>query len=282
MTTETLFDRGHNQPPGGILPVLPPTPSEEALAAEYAKVRAARDEAVNEAAKELPFDEATHFGFMKRVIDFCDAAGAWKDLGEITTAAQAERLTDFVTGARGLLNQVDGTRKAEKKIWDDMAATVQAAYAPLLAKLKAVLESMKKMQEGWLIRENARIAAEKAEAARIAREKLEEAQREAEAAAARNDISGAVDAEAALKAAQKEVKAAEKPVKASAGSASGGGRAMALRTVAYAEIHNWRQVFMHFENEPRVIETLQSLADAEIRAGRDVPGADRKEKEVAA
>ena len=85
-----------------------------------------------------------------------------------------------------------------------------------------------------------------------------------------------------MKEAAKEVKRAEKPTKVSVGSATGGGRSMAMRTQAYAEIMNIRAVFMHFSENPRVIEVLQSLADAEIRGGREVLGAVRREKQVAA
>lgn len=275
---DQLPERGHNNPPE-LLPVLPPTKSEEELAAAFAEAKAKAQDAE---LKDLAYDEATLFNFQTRVLDFCNAAGVWADLKQITSTAQSERLTDFVEGSRGLFKQVDTARKAAKKPWDDKSDEVQAAFTPLLDKLKAVGESMKKMQADWLLRENARIEAEKAEAARIAREKLEAAKREAEQAAARNDFSGAVDAEAALKEAAKEAKQAEKPATAKAGSASGGGRGMSLRTQAYAEITNIRQVFMHFAENPRVIEILQSLADAEIRAGREVPGATRKERKVAA
>lgn len=276
MTTDQLPDRGHNNPPE-LLPVLPPTKSEEELAAAYAKAKAQEAQP-----KELAYDEATLFSFQTRVMDFCDAAGKWADLKRIESVTQSERLTDFIEGSRGLWKQVDEARADAKRPWDDKGKQVQAAFTPLLDKLKKVGESMKVMQADWLTRENARIAAEKAEAARIASEKLEAARREAENAAARNDFSGAVDAEAALKDAEKELQKAAKPAAAKAGSASGGGRGMSLRTQAYAEIHNIRQVFMHFADNPRVIEVLQSLADAEMRAGRDVPGANRKEKKVAA
>jgi hypothetical protein len=57
---------------------------------------------------------------------------------------------------------------------------------------------------------------------------------------------------------------------------------MALRTQAYAEVTNWRSVFLHFEGNPKVQEVLQSLADAAVRAGDAVPGVERRERRVAA
>lgn len=279
MNTDTIPDRGHNGAPSGLLPILPLDPDAEKVAEAFKAFAANRAEPIPE---DLPYDAETWFGLHKRVADFCDAAGQWKDLKVIQSAPQSERLTDFVTGARGLSKQVEDARKSAKKPHEERGRAVDKAFRPMIDKLELVLGDMKAMQQDWLTRENARIVAEKAEAERIAKAKLEAAEKAAAEAAARNDYSGAVDAEAALKEAEKAVKAASKPAAARAGSATGAGRAMSLRTQAYAEIQNMRQVFMHFEKHPKMIEVLQSLADAEIRAGNAVPGATRATREVAA
>lgn len=57
---------------------------------------------------------------------------------------------------------------------------------------------------------------------------------------------------------------------------------MALRTQKYAEVTNWNMVLLHFKNDQRVRDLLQSLADAEARAGVTVPGTETKERKVAA
>ena len=82
--------------------------------------------------------------------------------------------------------------------------------------------------------------------------------------------------------AEEQAAAAARTEKARAGSATGGGRTMALRTQAYAGIENFRAVFMHFEHRQEVKDVLQRLADAAIRGGEDVPGANRLERQVAA
>lgn len=269
--TDTLPDRGHNNPPGGLLPILPLDPDAEKIAQDFKDFVAKRKEPIPD---DLPYDVEKWFSFHKRVSDFCDAAGAWADLGKIESEVQAQRLTDFVTGARGLTKQVEETRKAEKQPHADRATAVDTAFNRLKEKLDLVSASMKRMQGDWLTRENARIAKEKAEAARIAAEKLAEAQKAAAEAEARNDFSGAVDAEAALKAAQKEVKAAAKPAAAKAGSATGAGKAMALREVIEVEVTSITKAFVHYKDQPELLELIKTLALREARAKGFDPKAD--------
>lgn len=257
----TMPDRGHNNPPE-ILPVLPPVKAAGEL---EEKVEAAKAEAAKKA-EPPPYDVIAHATLEENVMAFCDACGAWRDLKEITTKEQSERLTDFVTGARGLAKKVEEQRKADKKVHDDRAKAVQAAYVTLAEKLKKSAEIVTNMQAAWLQKENERIAAEQAAARAEAEAKLEEARRRAAAAEARNDVSGEVDAAEELKAAEKEVKATAKAKTAKAGSATGAGRAMSLRTVYSCEITNINHAFMHFRENPEVAGLLIRLANAEVRA----------------
>lgn len=277
-TPATAEHRAHNGSPEGILPVLPLP-----IGADDIKdtIVAAR-EAAAERDEVSPFDAGRVALYAANVASFCDACGAWSDLGRIETQEQSERLTDFVAGARGLAKKIEDARKAEKKVHDDRGKAVQAAYSPLLTKLDRVLDLMKNMQGDWLRRENARIEAEKAEAARIAVEEAEAAKQAMTAAAARNDVSGQVDAEQALQEAEKAAAAASRNERARAGSATGGGRTMSLRKAKFAVITNPRAVFMHFEKHPDLLETLQRLANAAVRAGESVPGTKVEEKETAA
>lgn len=260
---DTLPDRGHNNPPGGLLPILPLDPDAEKLAQDYKDFLAKREKPMPE---KMPYDAEVWFGFHKRVSDFCDAAGAWADLKQIDSEIQSARLTDFVTGARGLTKQVEETRKAQKQPHIDAGTAVDSAFNKLKEKLERVTDTMKVMQADWLKRENARIAAEKAEAARVAKEKLDAAEKAAAEAAARNDFSGAVDAEAALKEAAKEVKAAEKPASAKAGSATGAGKAMSLRDVIEVEVESLGKSLMHYRDAPEILEVVRTLATREARA----------------
>lgn len=256
-----LPPRSHNNPPE-ILPALPPTKSDEEIAAAFAAAKAEAPQGD----EPKPYDEAAHHALAMSVMAFCDACGAWKDLKQISTAAQSERLTDFVTGARALFKKVDEQRTSDKSVHDARAAAVQTAYKTLLDKLKRVGEDMKEMQSDWLTRENERIAAAKAEAAAKAAAEREAAEKEAAEAERRNDVSGAVEAEARLKAAEKDAKAAARTTTAKAGSATGGGRSMSLRTVYECEIESINHAFAAFRTAPEVADALVRLANAEVRS----------------
>jgi hypothetical protein len=260
---DTLPPRGHNNPPE-MLPVLPLSDPDEA---SLVQARALAAEAVDEKWHGVVVDIEKVAAFDAQVAQFCDAAGAWARIKAVSSSAQSERLTDFVSGARSLYSAVDEARKAAKRPHDERAAAVQKAFSPMLEKLERVAKSMKAMQAAWLSAERARIEREKREAAAAAEEKRREAERLAAEAAARDDISGLVDAEAALKEAEKQAAIAARPAKARAGSATGGGRAMALRTTRSAEIVNLRACFAFFQADPGVKEAIQRAADAAVRAG---------------
>ena len=258
-----LPPRTHNAPPEPIeMPILPGEATPEQIA---------RAQEANKAPEPIEgitaYDTDSHAELSAHVAVFCDAAGKWLDIKTVQSAEQAERLSDFVTGARGLFSKVEDARKGAKKPWDDLSQQVQDAYAPLASKVKIIAEKMKVMQADWLKRENARIAKERAEAEAKAREALEAARRAAAEAEARNDIAGQVEAEEALKAAQKQEKAAAKPAKAQAGSATGAGRKMSLRTYKHARVINRRACFAFFQSAPEVEELLTRLATAAVRKG---------------
>lgn len=262
MTIDTLPERGHNNPPD-LLPMLPLAEADDDAKAESL----ARAKASMDAMEVAAYDMDAWAALAANTRQFLEASLAWNQIPRIESAQQSERLTDFVTGARTLHKKVDEARKAAKAPWDAGAAKVQAAYSPLLERLDAIGKAMKAKQADWLVRENARIEAEKRLAAEAAAAAMAEAERLARQAEARGDISGQMDAEDALKAAEKAQKAAERPAKAQAGSATGAGRTMALRVQRVAEIRNARACFMHFQNDAGVIEALQRAANAAIRAG---------------
>ncbi|MBN8294579.1 hypothetical protein JI664_21580 [Rhodobacter sp. NTK016B] len=263
MTDSDLPARDHNQPPEGILPVLPPTEADEQ----------ARAAALAEVSAELPEDQAPAFNLtvfselQVKTMAFCDAAGAWDRIKQIETPAQSERLTDFVTGARALWKKVEEQRKADKAPWDAGASKVQATYSPLLIKLDAVGKKMKLMQADYLAREQARLDAEKAAEEEAARKAEEEAKQAIDQAAARGDISGEIDAQQSLKTAQQRAKAAGRGRRAQARTATGAGRTMSLRTQKSARIDNARACFAQYKDDPRVLEALRLCANEAIRNG---------------
>lgn len=255
-------DRSHNNPPE-LLPTFPPEVNADAIAAAVAVLPVA-DEAA-------PYNVEAHTGFLLRVTAFADACGKWRDLGRITSQDQSERLSDFVTGARGLYKTIEESRKSEKGVWDAKASAVQAAYAPLIAAITKATDKVKPMQADWLQREQFRIDAENREKARIAAEARAEAERMAAQAAARNDVMGEAEAEKRLADAAKQEKAAARPVKASSASATGGGRTMSLRTTRTANIVNQNAVYMRFRDDPAVRDVLQRLANQAVRSGESFP-----------
>jgi hypothetical protein len=233
-----------------------------------------------------PYDVEVHDRCRKVVEDFCDAAGEWADLKELTTEVQAEKLTDFVSGARKVKKMVDDARVAAKKPHDEAAKAVQSAFTSLLDKLDRSIAFAKPLQEAFLRRkkkeEEERKAAELAEANR----RREEAEAAAARAAANNDVSWLVDAEKAAADAEKAAKAAAKPVQAGVKSATGGGRTMALREVKTVRLDNLSLVFAFFKDAPEVRDVFQRLANAHVRAaswdGIDIPGTTTIREEVVA
>lgn len=267
-----LIDRSHNGPPE-LLPVLPPDNVVDDSAVEA--VRVAHEGVTT-------YNPETLAVLTVKVTVFAEACGKWKDLGAISNAEQSARLTDFISGSRRLFKIVDDERKAQKKRWDDAGKEVQDAFVPILKVLERCVNDLKPMQESWLKAEDARMRREKAEAERQAREAQEAAARAAAEAAARNDVAGEVAAEEAAKAADKALKDAQRQTTAKAGSATGAGRTMALRTVRTAKVLNQNAAYMHFREHPDVVALIQRLATAAIRAGETVPGCEVIEEKVAA
>lgn len=258
-----LPPRTHNAPPE---PIVMPTLPGEATPEQIARAQAAAKgpDKINDL---QAYDPATLAELAAHVDVFCDAAGNWLDIKSVQSAEQSERLTDFISGARTLHARVETARKAAKKPWDDLGQQVQDAFAPLGAKLDKLGKSMKAMQADWLRRESDRLAEEKRQAAAKAAAEKAEAERLAAIAAANNDISGQVEAEERLKAAQKAEKQAAKPVKAQAGSATGAGRVMSLRKSKHVRIDNVKLAFAYFANAPEVAQLLEQLATSAARAG---------------
>lgn len=240
----------------------------------------------NNPPEALPYDPEKLRACEDAAKEFADAAGEWADKKQITSADMAEKATDFIAGARKLKSKIEATQKAAKKPHADRATAAFDAFKPALSKVEKSITTVLALQGAWLVAERKRIE-EDQRLARIAAQKAQEEAAAALAAAqARNDISGSVDAEAAMKEAVKAEAVAAKPAKASVGSASGGGRTIALRTVVSAVITNQNLVYMHFRDHPDVVEVLQRLATAAFRAaGGDqitIPGATRKTEEKAA
>lgn len=227
--------------------------------------------------KPPPYDPAVLEACNSKAREFLDAGGEWTALGDITTDEQSQKLTDFVTGLRGVYRHVEDARKAQKKPHDDAGKAVTGAFSPLLEALERIVDRVKPMQERWLRKKEADARAEQARLQAEARAKQQLAEQAAAAAASRNDALGEVEAERLKKEADALTKTAAAPVKVQAGSATGGGRAMTMREVRSGRIDNLNKVFMHFREEPDVLAFFQRKVDAAFRANGGetitIPGA---------
>ena len=215
-----------------------------------------------------PFDPAPLAEKEAQVVSFLDAAGEWLDLGEIETDVQAGYLNDFVSGARGLAKQIEDWRVKAKAPHAEAAKAVDDAAKMPATKLRTALDRALDMLGKYSGKKKR--AAE--EAARIERERLraeqDEAERLRQAAIARNDISGEVDAQRRIDEAAVSARAAEK-LAGDAGrvrSASGAGRTISMVKIRSGEITNIRMAFMWVQDDPRVVEAVQMAVNARIRA----------------
>lgn len=211
-----------------------------------------------------PFDPERHAELVTRIDPFMKVCDAMRAAGEITSDDQAQRLADHIAGMRGLGKLVEETRIAEKKPHDEAAGAVQEAFKPLADRLTRAIAAMLALQTAWLDKK-----AQAAEAARLKREaEANELRAAAEkaAAAAAGSIDGELEAERLAKAADAAEKSAGRVEKVNVGSATGAGRTIAMRKVRKAEIINVNLLFVRYRSHPKLLEVLQQLADADVRA----------------
>lgn len=217
-----------------------------------------------------PFDPDRHTDLSGRVEKFMEACNQIRGAGPIESEERAEFMADHISGMRGLKKRVEETRKAEKKPHDDAGKAVLAAYSPLEERLDRAIKAMLAMQNDWLTKKAAEAEAErqrKAAEAEAARKAAEEAAAQAAAQAARTgNIDAEIDAERLAKEAAKAEKEAAREAKTSVGSATGAGRTISQRTIRKAEIQNVNALFVRYRAHPKLIECLQALADADVRA----------------
>jgi hypothetical protein len=243
-------------------------------------------------AEAVHIPNATPFDLISEDADtFLTEARNWADGTAIETQAQADDVSRLIEHGRKLAKAADEARKEENRPHDDAKAKVQEKYAPLFADPKTrtpgrvfkAIDALKATLQPYL----ARLDAEKREAERKAREEAEAAAREAAEAmrqAAANDLDAREEAEAKVKAAEAAERAA-KQAAADKAHATGGERAMGLRTVWKAEIVNLNDAVRWFwERDPAPFAALaQKLADDLVRAGRRgdaIPGVEIREEKV--
>lgn len=221
--------------------------------------------------------------------DLIAEARNFADGEPVSNQGQADAVSALIESLRIAAKDADAERVRENKPHDDAKAAVQAKYAPLIAdpknknpgKVWKAIDALKACLQPYL----AKLDAEKREAERVAREAADKAAKDAAdamRAAAANDLQAREQAEALIA----DAEAAQKVAKAAAGDkahATGGSRAMGLRSVWKAELKDAQIAAGFFwKRDPSVFNAfLQKLADEDVRAGkRSIPGFDVTETRV--
>lgn len=208
-------------------------------------------------------------------------AANYADGTPIETQGQADDVSRIIDALRKTAAAADDQRKVEVKPHDDAKKAVQEKYAPLFADAKnktpgrvfTALDALRATLQPYL----AKLDAIKREAERKAREEAEAKAREAQEAVRAADASNMIareEAEALVRLAEAADKVARASEKDKA-HATGGTRAMGLRSVWTATLTNAREAAAHYWtiNPDAFNAFLQKLADDDVRAGkRSVPG----------
>lgn len=222
--------------------------------------------------------------------DLLTEARNWADGKPVENQGQADAVSRLIDQLRQLAKRADDARKEEVKPFDEAKAKVQAKYAPLFAdpktkspgKVFAAVDALKAALAPFL----RRLDEEKRAAEAKAREEAEAKAREAaEAMQAANaaDLEAREAAEAKVREAEEAAAAARAAEKAKA-HATGGSRAMGLRTRWVAVVTDPRDAAAHYwrTNPDAFLPILQKLADDDARSGKrsGIPGVEIKEERV--
>lgn len=220
--------------------------------------------------------------FTAHVNDLFTEATNFLDGEPILTEGQAEAVSKLLSDARDASKDADKQRVIEKKPHDDAGKAVQEAWKPIIARADLTAETCKKALAPWLKSKDDALRAVALAAAQEA-EKLAAAARALHAATDATDLAATERAEQALKEADQAAKAAERADRAKS-QATGGSRAVGLRSVWTATITDQRTALNHYiKSQPQeFIALIQGLADSEARHGpRTAAGVKFNEEKVA-
>lgn len=216
-----------------------------------------------------PYDVAAFATLREMVNNLAVENKPMMDKGRIGSDEEAKLVADNVSGINAAIKKIEAQKKIDKEPFVKAGDEVVRVHGTLVDALNKIKTALGKMQTQHLIE----VKAKKAEADRLAAEAARKARAEADRLAAEaarsNDVMAQVEAEQAQKDAAAREKAAERQAKETVkvGSATGGGRTMALRVTRHAEVISLTKLFMHFREAPEVMETLVSLANRDIRSG---------------
>lgn len=221
--------------------------------------------------------------------DLLTEARAWADGQPVETQAQADEVSRLIEALRLNAKAADDARKEENRPFDEGKAAVQAKYAPYFAdpktkapgKVFSAIDALKAALAPFLRQQEEA----KREAERLAREEADRKAREA-AEAARAAAPDNLAAQEQADDLAREANAAARAAKAAQNDkahASGGSRAMGLRTRWTATITDPAAAARHYwQTNPLAFGALlQKMADDDVRAGkRSVPGVAITEERV--
>lgn len=206
----------------------------------------------------------------------------WADGQAAETQAQADEISRLIDSLRKAEKAADDARVAEKKPLDEQIAAIQDRYNVWIAPLKnkkpgkipVAIEALKAALKPYLDKLE---AAKRAEAERIRKAAEEAAAQAAEAARAAATSANIEEREAAedLVSAAADLEAQAKRAEKDKAHATGGSRAMGLRTVYRAVLVNRGEALRHYAvTQPdELVALLQRLADQDVRRSiRSIPG----------
>ena len=241
-------------------------------------------------AEPIQLRNSTPFDLIVESIeDLIGEARNYADGSPVETQGQADDVSRIIEGLNLNAKALDAERVVEKAPLDKQIAAIQDRYNIWIAdrknkapgKVFKAVDALKASLQPFL----AKLDAEKREAERVAREAADKAAKDAAdamRAAAANDLQAREEAEALIA----DAEAAAKAAKAAAGDkahATGGSRAMGLRSVWKATLTDSHAAAAHFwrTNPDAFTALLQKLADDDVRAGkRSVPGFDVIESRI--
>lgn len=149
----------------------------------------------------------------------------------VTTQAQADDVGLLMDTLRKLEKKADAERMAEQKPAQDQIKASQEKWKPLTATCTTSVKMAKQYLAPWL----AKIEQEKREKAEVLRKEADAKLEAARAALKTDDLSAKLEAEEALKDAQRADRAANAAAKDKA-QVKGGGKAVGLKTVHDVEL----------------------------------------------
>ena len=198
----------------------------------------------------------------------------WMDGDPIENQDQADAVSKLLDQLRQVKKGVDEARVTEKKPFDDAAKEVQERYKPLLTKCDNAAAACKITLTPWLEKLDAEKRQKEAEARAEADRLAKEAQAAIDAARGGSDLASVEAREEAIAAAKKADAEANRASKEKA-HASGGTRAVGLRTRKFCRMVDRREAARYFwtKHQDRFDALLLEMAEDERKAGQSViPG----------